>query len=157
MIPTYFVAASTRSSYASITSTTESAHKALGDDGMIVDSTIPFLIITFRANRTFTTVMNFQFLAFCFGSPIELNLLLTFLFVSLVESIGSPGLPGSTRLTSIPFYVAAGIPIPAYLFSKAIDDIPDIFKTLLNVTYPIILLGLVTQMKASWDKYILKT
>ena len=35
---------------------------------------------------------------------------------------------------SIPAYLAAGIPVEAVLMLNAVDTIPDIFKTLTNVT-----------------------
>lgn len=37
-------------------------------------------------------------------------------------------------IRSIPAYLAAGIPIKAVLLLNAVDTIPDIFKTLTNVT-----------------------
>ncbi len=156
MIPTYFVAVSTRSSYACVACTTESGHKALGYQEDIIDSTIPFFLITFRANRAITSIMTFQFLAHCFGSDPEWGMIASMLVFTMLATIGSPGLPGSVRFTTLPYYVAAGIPIQAYMFSKVIDDIPDYFKTVLNVTYPVVLLGLVMNLKNALDKYILK-
>jgi Na+/H+-dicarboxylate symporter len=35
---------------------------------------------------------------------------------------------------SLPAYIAAGIPVEAVLMLNAVDTIPDIFKTLTNVT-----------------------
>jgi Na+/H+-dicarboxylate symporter len=37
-------------------------------------------------------------------------------------------------MRSIPAYLAVGIPIEAILILNAVETIPDIFKTLLNVT-----------------------
>ena len=37
-------------------------------------------------------------------------------------------------MTTLPLYLAAGIPLEGILILKAVDVIPDIFKTILNVT-----------------------
>jgi Na+/H+-dicarboxylate symporter len=37
-------------------------------------------------------------------------------------------------MTSLPLYLALGIPIEGYVLVKALDVIPDCFKTVLNVT-----------------------
>jgi Na+/H+-dicarboxylate symporter len=108
-------------------------------------------------NRAVTSIMSFQFLAFCFGTEIGTGVLVSYWLLTMIGTIGSPGLPGSMRYTTMPFYVAAGIPLSAYMFSKAIDDIPDIFKTILNVTYPVVLLGLVMRLRTGIDRYILRT
>ena len=36
--------------------------------------------------------------------------------------------------STLPFYLGAGIPLEGVVLLKAVDAIPDIFKTLLNVT-----------------------
>jgi Na+/H+-dicarboxylate symporter len=153
MIPTYLLAASTRSSYACIASTTESAQRSLGIEEPLIATAIPFFLVTFRANRVISSLMNLQFIAYCLGINLSVSLIISFLFFQLLESIGSPGLPGSTRFSNLPFYLAAGIPVQAYLFTKSIDDIPDIFKTILNVTYPAILLSLVVNFQKALRGY----
>ena len=35
---------------------------------------------------------------------------------------------------TLPFYLAAGLPIQGIVLLNAVDSIPDVFKTLLNVT-----------------------
>ena len=37
-------------------------------------------------------------------------------------------------MKTIPAYIAAGVPIEAIIVIEAVESIPDIFKTLLNVT-----------------------
>ena len=48
------------------------------------------------------------------------------------SSIGVPG--GGSAFKTLPAYLAAGIPIEGIIVAEAVETIPDIFKTLLNVT-----------------------
>ena len=48
--------------------------------------------------------------------------------------IASAGIPSGSKLLSWPIFLAAGVPVEALVVLKVIDAIPDIFKTLLNVT-----------------------
>ena len=45
------------------------------------------------------------------------------------------GLPsGLLAIPTLPAYMAAGIPIEGVVILEAVDAIPDVFKTVLNVT-----------------------
>jgi len=46
-------------------------------------------------------------------------------------------------------YLAAGIPLEGYILLKAVDAIPDIFKTLLNVT-EVMAVATIVAKKARW-------
>jgi proton glutamate symport protein len=53
----------------------------------------------------------------------------------LILSFSAVGVPGGgSAFRSLPAYLAAGIPIEVYVILEAVDTIPDIFKTLTNVT-----------------------
>ena len=53
-------------------------------------------------------------------------------------------------MTSFPLYLAAGISLEGYILLKAVDAIPDIFKTLLNVTEVMAVTTIVAK-KAKWE------
>ena len=48
-------------------------------------------------------------------------------------------------MVTLPFYIAAGIPVEGVVLLKAFDAIPDIFKTLLNVTADMTVAAIVTR------------
>jgi Na+/H+-dicarboxylate symporter len=53
----------------------------------------------------------------------------------LILSFSTVGLPGgASAFKTAPAYLAAGIPIEALVITEAAETIPDLFKTLLNVT-----------------------
>jgi Na+/H+-dicarboxylate symporter len=47
---------------------------------------------------------------------------------------GKPARGGGTAFRTLPAYLAAGAPIEGVVILEAVDAIPDIFKTLANVT-----------------------
>jgi Na+/H+-dicarboxylate symporter len=53
---------------------------------------------------------------------------------NLMLSFGSPGIPSGGFMISLPFYLAAGAPIEGVVLLRAVDAVPDIFKTVVNVT-----------------------
>jgi len=58
-----------------------------------------------------------------------------FVVTIIVLSFGTVGLPsGVLPIPTLPAYMAAGIPIEGVVILEAVDAIPDIFKTVLNVT-----------------------
>lgn len=57
-----------------------------------------------------------------------------FVLMVIILSFSSPGVPSGGGIRTIPAYLALGIPIEGVLMFDAVEVIPDIFKTLLNVT-----------------------
>jgi len=58
-----------------------------------------------------------------------------FLVTVIIISFGTAGIPQSgPGLKTMPAYLAAGVPIEGIIVLEAVEAIPDIFKTVLNVT-----------------------
>jgi Na+/H+-dicarboxylate symporter len=77
----------------------------------------------------------FIFLGHAFGIDLPLGTVLSFTLSILLLSFATPGIPGGNPgFSPLPLFVAAGIPIQGPLVLDALDAIPDLFKTLLNVT-----------------------
>jgi Na+/H+-dicarboxylate symporter len=103
----------------------------------------------FRANRLVSATTKLVFLAVLYGIDLSLSQVLTFLAVSFLLSINSAGIPGGTGLNrSLPAYLAVGIPIEGVLLVETVDAIPDIFKTLVNVTAYAAVLAIVARRVA---------
>jgi Na+/H+-dicarboxylate symporter len=52
----------------------------------------------------------------------------------VVLSLSTPGIPSGGMLLQAPLYVTIGLPVEAIGILIALDTLPDMFKTLLNVT-----------------------
>jgi Na+/H+-dicarboxylate symporter len=52
----------------------------------------------------------------------------------VVLSFSTPGIPSGGQLLQVPVYTAIGLPVEAVGIMIALDTLPDMFKTLLNVT-----------------------
>ena len=74
------------------------------------------------------------FLAHVLQLNVGLHQLVAFLVTHVIISFSTVGIPAHGSLSSLPAYMAAGIPVEAVVILTAVDAIPDIFKTLANVT-----------------------
>lgn len=53
---------------------------------------------------------------------------------AVLLNFSTPGIPSGGMLLQVPLYAAIGLPVEALGIMIALDTIPDMFKTLLNVT-----------------------
>ena len=59
---------------------------------------------------------------------------LAFVATAILVSFTTPGVPSAGSVATLPVYLAFGIPIEGVVILNAVEAIPDIFKTVLNVT-----------------------
>ncbi len=52
----------------------------------------------------------------------------------LLLSFSTPGIPSGGFFATLPAYLAAGAPMEGLVLLKAVDALPDVFKTVNNVT-----------------------
>jgi Na+/H+-dicarboxylate symporter len=149
MVQPQIVAASTRSSLATIPALMETAEFKMGIPKTVTAVIVPFFISVFRMNRAISSPFHYLFLSYVYGLPLNFGMLLIFLGLQVVISFGSPGIPSGGKMTNLPLYLAAGIPLEGYILLKAVDAIPDIFKTLLNVTQVMVVSSIVAK-KQNW-------
>jgi Na+/H+-dicarboxylate symporter len=73
--------------------------------------------------------------AHIYGVPLRPTTLILFLATVVIISFTAPGIPqNGPGLKTLPAFLAAGVPVEGVIVLEAIESIPDIFKTLLNVT-----------------------
>lgn len=145
MIPAQIVAVSTRSSMATLPSLMEIADQKLDVPPAVTAVIIPFFLTLLRTNKVVSTPFKFMFLAYVSNVPLDGMTLLTFVLFQIVTSFGSPGIPSGNRFLNMSLYIAAGIPLEGYLLLKAVDAIPDLFKTAINATEPMVLTTIVAK------------
>lgn len=135
ILPTQLVAVSTRSSIASLPSMMDAARNRLGTRPEVSSLVLPLAVSSFKVNRTISAPFQFLFLAHVYGIDLSAPQIATFAVAALVLSFSTLGIPsGGSMMRSAPLYIAAGMPLEGYLLIEAAEVIPDIFKTLLNVT-----------------------
>jgi Na+/H+-dicarboxylate symporter len=133
--PAQLVAVSTRSSIAALPALVEGGRRHLRLPASITSFVLPLSVSLFKINRTSSSLVKLLFIAHLYGIPLRPAAILTFMVTELVLSFSTVGVPlGGSGIRSLPAYVAAGVPIEGLLILEAVETIPDIFKTVLNVT-----------------------
>ena len=129
------VAVSTRSSIAALPAMLEGARTHLRLPPSATSFVLPLTVSLFKVNRTISSTSKLLFLAYVYGVPLSAGTIATFIATVVVMSFSSAGLPGGgSAFKTLPAYVAAGLPIEGIVIAEAVETIPDIFKTVLNVT-----------------------
>ncbi|MFI5181291.1 MAG: dicarboxylate/amino acid:cation symporter [Thermoanaerobaculia bacterium] len=128
------VAVGTRSSLASLPALLSGAERWLAVPALVSAFVLPLSTSVFKVNRTISSTTKLLFLAFLYGIPLAAPQIAAFVATALLLSFSSPGIPSGGALVTLPAYLAAGLPVEGILILNAADAIPDIFKTLLNVT-----------------------
>jgi Na+/H+-dicarboxylate symporter len=135
VLPAQLVAASTRSSIASLPALVEGGRDLLRLPAAATGVILPLAVALFKLNRTVSAPLRLLVLAHVYHIPLSAGTVAIFLVTIIVLSFGTVGLPsGVLPIPTLPAYMAAGIPIEGVVILEAVDAIPDIFKTVLNVT-----------------------
>ena len=135
LIPAQAVAVSTQSSLASLPAMLDSAGR-LGIRQETSEFVLPLAVAIFRATSVTMNMAVALYVAALAGVEVPLPLMLIGIMVAVIISIGSVSLPGSISfVVSIgPIALAMGIPIEPLALLVAVEMMPDIMRTLSNVT-----------------------
>jgi Na+/H+-dicarboxylate symporter len=132
--PAQVVAFGTRSSLASLPALVTGGQQHLALPASATGFVLPLAVATFKLNMTISGPVKLVFLAHVYQIPLGLPQMAAFLLTEVIISFSTAGLPSMGTVRSIPAYLAAGIPVEAVFILNAVDTIPDLFKTILNVT-----------------------
>lgn len=140
------VAVSTRSSLASLPAMLASA-RSLGVDEGKADVLLPLAVALFRATGPAMNIGVAVYVAHWWGITITPWGFAAGVAVAAMASIGAVSLPGQVSfVTSIaPISLAMGVPIEPLALLIAVETIPDIFRTLGNVTLDVAVTGAVAR------------
>lgn len=135
MIAPQSVAISTRSSLASLPAMLGAA-KAMGVREQVADVTLPMSVALFRATGPAMNVAVVFYVASWLGYQPSLGSAIAATAVASVISYGAVSLPGEVSFISsiAPIAMALGVPIAPLALLVAVEMVPDIFRTLGNVT-----------------------
>ena len=133
--PAQLVAVSTRSSIASLPALVEGGRDRLRLPDTATSFVLPLSVSLFKVNRPISSIVKLMLVAQVYGIQLRPTTVIIFLITVVIISFTAPGIPQSgPGLKTLPAYLAAGVPIEGIIVVEAVEAIPDIFKTLLNVT-----------------------
>ncbi len=133
-LPAQVVAMTTRSSMAALPAMLTSAEQTLGLPRALTSFALPLATSTFRFNQAITWVVVALFSAKLYGVDLAAAQIATIAVTSVLMSFSVPGIPSASLFVIAPFLASVGIPAEAIGVLIAIDLLPDVFKTLANVT-----------------------
>lgn len=132
--PAQAVAFGTRSSLMCLTALTKGARSTLELPASITSVILPLSVSAFKINRMISTPTKLFFLVYLYSIDLSLISAAAILGFALIKSFGTAGIPSGGSMSTLPLYLAAGIPLEGILILNAVDVIPDIFKTIVNAT-----------------------
>ena len=133
-LPAQIVAVTTRSSMAALPAMVTSAEETLKLPRTVTSFALPLAVSTFRLNQAVSWVVMAIFAAKLYGVDLGATAVGTLAVTSVLMSFSVPGIPSASLFVVAPFFASVGIPPEAIGVLIALDLIPDVFKTLLNVT-----------------------
>ena len=143
------VAISTRSSLASLPAMLAAA-RDLGIREQVADVTLPMSVALFRATGPAMNVAVAFYVAHWLGFEPSLAQMIAATAVAAVISYGAVSLPGEVSFISsiAPIAMALGVPIGPLALLVAVEMIPDIFRTLGNVTMDVAVTAVIDKQTA---------
>lgn len=133
--PAQLVAISTLSSIAALPALVQGGTDHLRLPSRVTGFVVPLSVSIFKLNRTVSSTAKLLFLAYIYKVPLSAGTLAVFMATVILLSFGAVGVPqGGQAFTTLPAYLAAGIPVEGVILLEATSMAPDMLKTVLNVT-----------------------
>lgn len=135
MLPAQAVALSTQSSLASLPAMLDSAGR-LGLKPSTAEFVLPLAVVIFRATSAAMNLAVVYYIAALAGVEVPLTVAIAGILIASVISLSAVSLPGSISfVVSIgPIALAMGVPVEPLALLVAVEMLPDLMRTLGNVT-----------------------
>jgi Na+/H+-dicarboxylate symporter len=152
MIAPQTVAISTRSSLASLPAML-TASRGMGIRENVADVTLPIAVALFRATGPAMNTAVAFYVAHWLGIQPTVPQMIAATAVGAVMSYGAVSLPGEVSYISsiAPIAIALGVPIAPLGLLVAVEMVPDIFRTVGNVTHDVALASIVDRSAGNPD------
>jgi Na+/H+-dicarboxylate symporter len=136
IVPAQVVAFSTQSSLASLPAMVEQARTALGVSTATAGLVLPLAVAVFRITSPVANLAVVIYVAHLHGIHLGPAAWIAGGVTALAVSVGSVGLPGQVSffVSIAPICLAMGVPVEVLPLLLAVEVIPDIFRTIGNVT-----------------------
>ncbi len=134
LVPAQVVAFGTRSSLASLPAMVKGATDVLRLPPTATGFVLPLAASVFKLTSAIYWVVGALFIAKLYGIELPTASIALVAASSVALSFSTPGIPSGGMLLQVPLYTAIGLPVEGIGIMIALDTLPDMFKTLLNVT-----------------------
>lgn len=132
-VPAQSLAISSRSTMATLPAMMDAA-RGLGVSEAIVAVVVPLAASLLRVGSAVGQMVAVLFAAQLFGVTLAPAQMVSVLVTTIFTTVASPGVPGGSIIVMTPVLVAAGIPAGAIGILLGADAIPDMIRTMANVT-----------------------
>ncbi len=132
-LPSQLIAFSSSSSVASLPALVEGA-AALGLPERVTGFVLPLAVSTFKFAGPVSWTVGALFVGHFYGIPLGPVQLMTVAFAAVLLAGAAPGVPRGAFLMLTPLLLAVGLPAEGVGILIAVDALPDLFATVLNVT-----------------------
>jgi Na+/H+-dicarboxylate symporter len=133
-LPAQTVAFASSSSIASLPALIEGAESGLGLPERISGFVLPLAVSTFKLAAPVSWTIGALFIGRFYGIPLGPGALVTVAFAAIFLAFAAPGVPRGAFLMLTPLFLAIGLPAEGIGILIAVDAIPDLFATVLNVS-----------------------
>src|SRR6266496_4193924 len=145
VFPAQAVAFSSSSSLASLPALIDGSERKLCLPPNVTGMVLPLAVSTFKVATPAIWLVAAIFLARLYGVQLALTQLLVIALAGILTSFSVPGVPHGWLLVISPLVATMGIPAEGIGLLIAVDAIPDIFATTLNVTGDMVAAALVSR------------
>jgi Na+/H+-dicarboxylate symporter len=133
-LPAQMVAMGSRSSLAALPAMVKGATDQLRLPATATGFVLPLCASVFKLTSAIYWPVGALFVAKLYGLDLSTSSLLLVAASSVVLNFSTPGIPSGGMLLQVPLYTSIGLPVEGIGIMIALDTLPDMFKTLLNVT-----------------------
>lgn len=134
VLPAQVVGFGTRSSLASLPALVQGAQEQLRLPPSTVAFVLPLAVSVFKLTSSIYWIIGALFIAELYGIPLGMGSVALVGAASVLLNFSTPGIPSGGMLLQLPVYAAIGLPPEGIGILIALDTVPDMFKTALNVT-----------------------
>jgi Na+/H+-dicarboxylate symporter len=131
--PAQVVAFTSRSSLAALPATIKGA-RDLGLPDEISSFFIPLAASMFRVGAAMVQTIGVLFVARLYDVPLSSAQLATIILTVIPTTFTVPGIPAGAVIVMAPVLQSAGVPVEGIGILVGVDTIPDMFRTMANVT-----------------------
>ncbi len=134
LVPVQMIGISSSSSIASLPALVEAAEQGLGIPKRVSGFVLPLAVSTFKLAAPVVWIIGAMFVGWFYQVDLGLSSLAIIAVAGVFLAFGAPGVPRGAFLMLTPLFLAVGLPAEGIGILIAVDVIPDIAATILNVT-----------------------
>lgn len=134
VFPAQTVAFASSSSIAALPALVEGAEQRLEMPERVSGFVLPLAVSMFKIAAPVSWTIGALFIGWFYGIPLGIGALATIAFAAVFLAFAAPGVPRGAWLLLTPLLVQIGLPAEGVGILIAVDAIPDLFATVLNVS-----------------------